>query len=294
MIAGRRYSDWRQTFLAVSLFLLQGISLAAEPPSAAAIESRLAFVEKLVLESSAALQVEQSGSAKAVELRTSAERHVRAAREQYSAGNYAAAGTELNDAVHLMQAAVQATHTAGDVSDKDLRDYEGRRQTVEALLRAHERVSAEKNIGQGHDVLLDAVTPALAESDRLLQDGQVSAARASLDETYERVKLAVEELRGGDTLVRELNFATPEEEYRYELDRNDTHQMLITVLLAEKLDNPRLQERAEPFIVDADRLRTKASEAAAARDFDAAIDLLEQSTRELIRAIRSAGVYIPG
>ena len=38
-------------------------------------------------------------------------------------------------------------------------------------------------------------------------------------------------MRSGDTLVRSLNFASKEEEYRYEIDRNDTHQMLIKVLV---------------------------------------------------------------
>jgi hypothetical protein len=41
-------------------------------------------------------------------------------------------------------------------------------------------------------------------------------------------------------------------------------------------------------------LRKTAEEQAAKREFDAAVKTLEESTRELVRAIRAAGVYIPG
>ena len=97
-------------------------------------------------------------------------------------------------------------------------------------------------------------------------------------------------MRSGDTLVRSLDFATKEEEYRYELDRNDTHQMLVRVLLEGKPRTPGQQT----FIDKALQLRGEADAAAVGRDHTAAVKLLEESTRELIRAIRSAGVFIPG
>ena len=55
-----------------------------------------------------------------------------------------------------------------------------------------------------------------------------------------------------------------------------------------------MRASAEKYIEKAGGLRTEAEEAAGGERFEEAIDLLEQSTKELIRAIRSAGVYIPG
>ena len=98
----------------------------------------------------------------------------------------------------------------------------------------------------------------------------------------------------GDTLVRELNFETPEDEYLYELDRNETHRMLVEVLLAEKMQASPMRKTADGFIAQAGELRKQAEEAAGKKKFEEAIDLLEASTKEFIRAIRSAGVYIPG
>jgi len=44
----------------------------------------------------------------------------------------------------------------------------------------------------------------------------------------------------------------------------------------------------------AEDLRTQAEQAAEQQDFKAGIKRLEESTLQIIRAIRAAGIYIPG
>jgi hypothetical protein len=70
--------------------------------------------------------------------------------------------------------------------------------------------------------------------------------------------------------------------------------MLINVLLAEKMESSPMRATAETLISNAEELRGQAEAAAGKQRYEEAIELLEQSTKELIRAIRSAGVYIPG
>ena len=101
-------------------------------------------------------------------------------------------------------------------------------------------------------------------------------------------------MRGGDTLVRSLNFATREEEYQYELDRNDTHLMLLKVLAADKPKIPGMDGMLKGHVDKAAALRAQAEETSRSGDRAAAIEGLEASTRELVRAIRSLGVFIPG
>ena len=91
--------------------------------------------------------------------------------------------------------------------------------------------------------------------------------------------------------MRSLHFANKEEEYHYEVDRNDTHRMLVTVLLSDK---PAASAGVQPLVQRAAQLRLQAEAAATRSEFSAAIEILEESTRELVRAIRGAGVYIPG
>ena len=65
----------------------------------------------------------------------------------------------------------------------------------------------------------------------------------------------LEALRGGDTLVRTLTFESKEEEYAYELDRNETHEMLLRVLVEERAGTSTLNAMATRFVTRARELR---------------------------------------
>jgi len=108
------------------------------------------------------------------------------------------------------------------------------------------------------------------------------------------LKVSIESIRSGQTLVRSLQFETKEQEYLYEVDRNETHSMLISLLVDEKNKTDNVKKKVKKFVEEARLLRQQADAYAAEDAYDIAIELLEQSTKQLVRAIRSAGVYIPG
>jgi hypothetical protein len=67
------------------------------------------------------------------------------------------------------------------------------------------------------------------------------------------------------------------------------------MLLQEKLaSNKRLGQLVDMNMRLAKKLRYQAEQAADDKDYDSAIKLMEDSTKQIIRAIRAAGVYIPG
>jgi tetratricopeptide (TPR) repeat protein len=216
------------------------------------------------------------------------------ASELHAAGDADAAEAELRESIRLLTEAARTAQGESAVTPKQSNDYGQRRDSVEALAMAHDRIATEKGLDDMNRELQAKVANDLSASDALLEAGKGGEARSMLDATYETVKSSLETLRGGDTLVRELNFETKEDEYLYELDRNDTHQMLVQVLFAEKMASSPMRATAEGFIETAATLRTEAETAAAKKNYEEAIELLENSTKELIRAIRSAGVYIPG
>lgn len=269
---------------------------AAAPEAAAAadVSSRLVYVERLITESSAAQKVDTSGNAEAVAMKAQAQAHFDEAKKLAGRGDDEAAEAELREAIRLMTSAARAANGDSKVSQKQTDDYGTRKESVTALAKAHDRIATEKGMKDMNRALQDKVAADLAASDELLAQGKGDEARTLLDATYESVKASLEDLRGGDTLVRELNFETPEDEYLYELDRNDTHRMLVEVLLAEKMQASPMRKTADGFIATAGELREQAEEAAGRKKFEDAIRLLEESTKEFIRAIRSAGVYIPG
>ena len=97
------------------------------------------------------------------------------------------------------------------------------------------------------------------------------------------------------TLVRSLIFTSKREEFDYEIDRNETHRMLINVLLSERKDaGGAMPPAMQAFVDQAAALRKDADAQARRGDHEGAIKTLEASTRELVRAIRAGGIYIPG
>lgn len=288
-------------FVTIASIGLTAVAIAAGSAAAASdaaatsdVSSRLVYVERLLIESSAAKKVDASGKPEAIEMKAQAQAHFDAARKLADSGDDAAAEVELREAIRLMTTAARAANGDAKVSQKQTDDYGTRKESVTALAKAHDRIATEKGMKDMNRALQDKVAADLAASDELMAQGKGDEARAMLDATYESVKASIEGLRGGDTLVRELNFETPEDEYHYELDRNDTHRMLVEVLLAEKMQASPMRKTADGFIAKAGELRKEAEAAASRKKFEDAIRLLEESTTEFIRAIRSAGVYIPG
>ncbi|MDS4015276.1 MAG: hypothetical protein RKP46_13165 [Candidatus Accumulibacter sp.] len=254
---------------------------------------RLESVGKLLDSSSASRQIEISGDPKALATREKAKGVYLKAKEAFGKGDLATANRLLPEATVLMFEAVR--HAAPDdvVALKLQGDFNARSESVKALLGAYKRVAAEKG-SKGVAETVASIEKSVAEADKLAAARKFAEGRAELDRAYLVAKAALSSLRGGDTLVRSLNFASKEEEYHYEVDRNDTHQMLIKVLVDEKrATNPQLDQQVQAFLDKARALRKEAEGAASRKDFAQAVKLLEESTAELVRAIRNAGVYIP-
>lgn len=288
MSAPNRIRPGLPAWLAVLLLALPALQHAAEPAA------RLDFVGKLLFESSAAHRVVESADPEALRLHAEAEKRFTEAAGLLATGDDDLGQARLDEALKLMQAAVRASRADVSASDKARADFARRRQSLDALLEAHERITREKRVEERHAALVRDIEPRVAEATELLAAGDAAAGRSALDGAYDDVKQAIDALRSGDTLIRELDFATPADEFAYEIDRNDTHRMLITVLLDEKRVSGQRAAMTRQFVTRAGEIREQAEAEAAAGRYGAAIELLEASTHEYVRAIRSAGVYIPG
>jgi hypothetical protein len=252
---------------------------------------RLQFrmVEKLINTSSGAVQIDQSNIREAIFLREEAERNYEQAQEAELANDEQRAMELLDKAAANMFTAIRLTR-----SDKHLlkqrTDLAKRSRGVDALLAAYERVSREKNELEKFADVKRQVDEYRSQAAILDEEDQPEGALVMMTQAYKVLKNALEELRGGETLIRSLTFSSEAAEYEYEIDRNNTHMMLMNVLAEDQKINPTI----EKFLIDARALRSEAEAAALRKDYTAAIEELGASTRQLIRAIRMSGIYIPG
>ena len=238
-------------------------------------------VGTLIESSSAAKQIESSGVAAARERRDNARLIHREAAAALRADDLGSAAKLLDQAAREMMDGARLAKPEQVAGEKHKRDFETRLESARALLAAQQRITREKSAGR--------------EAQAIAAQGRYEEARPVLDRAYLTARVSIEAMRRGDTLVRSLNFASKREEYDYEIDRNDTHAMLIKVLLADRKDAAGAMPAVmQPFTEKAAALRAEAEAQARRGDHAAGIKLLEDSTRELVRAIRSGGIYIPG
>ncbi len=268
-----------------------GTEPAVDRPS---LERRMHQVNVLLQTSSAAKQVDASGDVAALERREEARRVYARAVDAFQAGQLPKASQLLQEASVRMFEAVRMAAPEKVTAEKMRTDFDARMNSVKSLLGAQKRIAAEKPGTLNATQATASIEESIREAERLDAKGDLKAARATLDRAYLIAKAAISSMRGGDTLVRSLNFANAEEEYRYEIDRNDTHQMLVKVLLVDKRATAAADAMVQGFVDKAAGLRERAEGVARGGDPHGAIRLLEESTRELVRAIRGAGVYIPG
>ena len=294
----------KKTVIALALAAACGAASAqtAAPESAAtrlqaakvdkdALNFNMESVGKLLETSSAARQIEASKSADATVRRDRARETYKAAQAALAAGDLEKASQLLTDTRAQFFDAVRMAAPEEVTAKKFENDYRLRLESVNALLGAYKRVASEKGSSvKGVNETVAQVEKGVAEAAKLAAASKYKEGRAELDRAYLVAKAGVSGLRSGDTLVRSLNFASKEEEYHYEIDRNNTHQMLIEVLASEKRSDALIQG----FVAKARELRLKAESAAGGKDYESGVRLLEESTAELVRAIRGAGIYIPG
>lgn len=285
------------------LGVMLSLSLAASAQQAPAhpvedkaqLERRLASVATLIETSSAARQIEASADPAARAARDAARAARQRAADAWAQGRYAEASGLLDEAAKLMFGGVRQAAPEQVNGAKLQRDFDTRMEAVKALLTAQKRISVEKGLGAKGATASAALEQQVRAAAALAAGGQLAQGRIVLEQAYLTTRLSIEGMRNGDTLVRSLQFASKEEEYRYEVDRNDTHKMLVTLLLAEKrAANAGLDSQVQKYLDQAALLRGAADASAAARDYEGAIRQLEEATGQLVRAIRGAGVYIPG
>ena len=276
----------------VLVLLLAGSALAEEDGDA--LQDKLASVERLLSGSSVSNQVLNSDNEAAIQ-------SYRLAKSLYDQAVSAAKEGEDDKAQELVTRSKTALFDAVEFANlqvgakrKDKQDYETMRKSVSALMKALDRVSDQKGKHEQNLALTEDLKKRIHDADELYFHEYYRKGSDLLARALNDIKLAIREMRSGDTLVRSLSFSNVEDEYRYELDRNDTHLMLLDMFLDELPKDRQLDAKAQEKVLKAKKQRENAETYAGEGDYEAAIRELEQSTRDLIDAIRKTGAYIPG
>lgn len=291
--------------LAATLLLAAGLAAAGVPPALAqdaprvpveqaTTQQKAEFVGNLVTRSVAAKTIEDKGDDAAKASLARARELVAEARSELAAGRYEAANGMLDEALRLVNTEARKLSETEVKGERLHEAYDKRRNAVAIFLAAYERVASDKELSAATAAQVAEIRRLVRAAEDLAAAGKIGEANDILDRAYVAARGDIREMREGQTLVRSLNFETPEAEYRYEHDRNDSHIMLLQFAIAEKNPPETRRTRIEELRVQAMDLRAAAEAKAQAGDHTDAIGTLVGSTDVLLKAIRLSGLWVPG
>lgn len=260
------------------------------------IHQKLLLLDNL-LGSPAIRQLQQNGAAAVKSSLHRASKLRDAAHNGLLSGNEQAAEKAMDEALRAASSAATAGRRTlpevlqGRNADlvRQVRDYTA---AIAAALRLQGR-NQDARLGRPEqDARLAGLDRMLDEAASLTASARHGEANRVLAGAYRLAVSALSELRAGETVVLELKFATPADEYAYEQRRNESHAMLMDIQLQNGLAEGVNQTLIQRDLEENRQLRSRAEAEAGADDYKTAIQSLENATGQLVRALRMTGMLI--
>ncbi len=290
---GNRPRRARCAWTCALLLALAGLPAGAQDPEVAA-QRKIGLLQQYLI-SGAAQRVEASGDAAAIELLGTA----RSAHESAAAALAGGRVSEAEDhAREGLRAFSRATVVLKRVRPAAYADDPARNARLRKEIEAHRAAFMEgaREKGPQAAALLDTT-----RFDHLLKraedlEGAQEGRRAaeSLREARDLLVLALARLRQNDTVVYSLDFRTPADEYRYELERNRGYELLVQEMQGRLGADKTKRVLVQRFLDLGRELAARAAELAAVGDHKVAIERMEEANKNLIRALQYMGVPVSG
>ena len=237
------------------------------------VRKHLNTAEHLIEDSSAAKRVMDSGNADAQELHGQARSLFKQATEALDNGKIEEAKALLSNAKMVMFKAVKSAGSGNARVNKERQDYELRALSILALLKAQSRVIDEKHAGASEEQLHWQIETLLEDAGTYYQAGNYTGGMEILNKAYDLLKLSIERMRQGDTLINSVNFETAEEEYYYYWEKTGSQLDAIT-MAARGVAGTQKEKMVQNFSKKMQDARSEASKYAARGEFEDAIKAL--------------------
>jgi len=190
----------------------------------------------------------------------------------------------------MTQASSSVADTVGLKNAQKAR-YQQLRARISSFTKAFQRIASEKQAQDIHWMLdMKKIDALLGQAEQLAKQGSYHEANQHLSHAADSVEIALTQARHKETLLHDLTFNSPAEEYEYEKQRNHSYMLLADLIKTKKKIEPHSLERFQNALEENEALRDQADVLASNGDIEAAIKMLEQGTRKLARTLRASGV----
>jgi HEPN domain-containing protein len=259
--------------------------------SVAMVNQKLMFADMLV-NSAASNRVKASDNEQAKVEQRKAEELLAQAKVQLKAGDNQTAYTNAEQSLTLFKSA--ARHVPSEQEIVALKEsYDELLHSIDNFKQSHEQ-SYKRMQKAGGSTAVDYdkkhVAALMDEAQKLTQKNDYVAANKKLEQAQVIITTAIQQMLNSQTIVYDLNFESPQEEYEYELKRFGGYEELIPIAVEQKQPNEGTIKLMESFVEKGRNKRNIAIETAKGGDYPRAVAMLQDATKEIRRALRMVGV----
>lgn len=301
--------------LAGALLLLAGAAWATEPIPATArrsaesgvgvsakasqetLENKLRLVRQLLVQSPAAQRVRQSHSAPAKKKLAEAQTLYARAQTESNAGRLGVAIELLDESLRQIASASTLVPDVVQQAAQERSQNTDLREAISTFQTLHKGLSSRMTTikAQTPDVAggIGQIDAMVEQADALVTRGNQHEANAVLNSAYKMVVSTLNKMLAAETIVYDLKFDSPADEFRHELARNRSFEELIPLALAQLNMTLETATLAERYVQQSRKLRATAQKQASGDDYPAAMKTMQDATGHLQRLLRIAGVVVP-
>ncbi len=219
------------------------------------------------------------------------ETKIKLAKKALAGGSVMAAMDRAEQAVALFKAQPKSGPTAAEIAESKA-DYESHLASLVSLIESHKAASesAKKNKEKVSLYDLNKLNKLKASADSLAKSKKFAKARKEISLAEKMVAESLNSMLGSKTIVYELKFDTPKDEYDYEVKRYAGYLELIPVALEVKKPRPASIKLMETYRKKGEFFASKAEESFTAGRHVEAIVVIKDATKEVRRGLMILGV----
>lgn len=231
------------------------------------------------------------GKSLAQDIKKEVETKIKLAKKALASGNKKAAMDQAELAVSMFKSPPKAGPTAAEIAELKA-DYESHLGGLMSLVESHKAAiqSAKKNKETFSNYDQKKVKKLKASAASLAKAKKFVKARKEISLAEKIVTESLNAMLGSKTIVYELKFDTPKDEYDYEVKRYVSYLELIPVALEVKKPRPASVKLMETYRKKGEFFASKAEESSAAGRHKEAIVVIKDATKEVRRGLMILGV----
>lgn len=277
------------------LYAAESKLLSTGQPSLETVQQKLQLVRSLLAKSPAVKRAARSNDA-SVQQRVAAARALYAkANDTLDNGDPAQADELLDEALQLIETATRQAPDPSQVAKDQQTRYSQLLGGIHDLLATYQdlsiRLSPQKIFTPSAETA--RVSILIDQAQTLARDHHFTEAGNLLKSAHELLINALNKLLQSTTLMYDLQFQSPAEEFNYEMARYHSYEELVPIAYAELKpgeDSIRLSER---YVQESRLMRDRAKQQAASGDFPSAIGTMLEAVKQVQTALRLVGLVLP-